>query len=333
MSIPSDIILYHYPFSPYARRITWYLALRRIPYAQCLQPPTLPRPDINALGISYRRIPVCSIGPDIYCDTRIILSALESHFPNSPLAASSPEHKAIEALLSRWAIDGGVFARAAQLIPPEMPLLKDSKFTKDREQYTGRSWSADNVKKMRPEALAHIRLEFDFLEKGLLADGREWILGTENPMLADVEAIWPFHWLTTLPSALPPSLISPTTHPHVFAWITRFSACIKSASSTLSKPTSLTGSAAAQHILSLPPSAFDTSVDANDPLQLTQGQDVEIWPIDSGFSHKDRGKLVGLSLRECVISVKSQDSGKEVLVHFPRTNFRIRALVAAGSSL
>ena len=68
-----------------------------------------------------------------------------------------------------------------------MPLLKDSKFTKDREQYTGRSWSADNVKKMRPEALAHIRLEFDFLEKGLLADGREWILGTENPMLADVE--------------------------------------------------------------------------------------------------------------------------------------------------
>ena len=60
---------------------------------------------------------------------------------------------------------------------------------------------------------------------------------------------------------------------------------------------------------------------------------MEIWPIDSGFSHKDRGKLVGLSLRECVISVKSQDSGKEVLVHFPRTNFRIRALVAAGSSL
>ena len=30
------IILYHYPYSPYARRITWYLQLRGIPYLQCV---------------------------------------------------------------------------------------------------------------------------------------------------------------------------------------------------------------------------------------------------------------------------------------------------------
>jgi hypothetical protein len=30
------IILYHYPFSPYARRIVWYLRLRGISYIECV---------------------------------------------------------------------------------------------------------------------------------------------------------------------------------------------------------------------------------------------------------------------------------------------------------
>jgi hypothetical protein len=31
------IVLYHYHYSPYARRISWYLALRGIPYSQCVR--------------------------------------------------------------------------------------------------------------------------------------------------------------------------------------------------------------------------------------------------------------------------------------------------------
>lgn len=30
------IVLYHYPYSPYARRVVWYLQLRGIPYSQCV---------------------------------------------------------------------------------------------------------------------------------------------------------------------------------------------------------------------------------------------------------------------------------------------------------
>ena len=40
---------------------------------------------------------------------------------------------------------------------------------------------------MGPEALAHIWDAFDFLETGLLAYGRQWILKTEKPSLADIE--------------------------------------------------------------------------------------------------------------------------------------------------
>lgn len=119
-----------------------------------------------------------SIGRDIYCDTRLILQKLEERFPEGALGASQPDQKAIEKLLEKWCIDGGIFKHAAQLIPPEMPLLNDPKFKKDREDFSGRSRSKADVSKARPEALAAMRDAFDFLETGLLSDGREWILKT-----------------------------------------------------------------------------------------------------------------------------------------------------------
>lgn len=194
MAPHNDIVFFHYQFSPYARRVIWYLTLRGIDYAQCLQPPYLPREDINALGVKYRRIPIMSIGRDVYCDTRLILEKLEERFPDGALGASQPDQKAMEKLLESWTIDGGIFLRAAQMIPPGAPLLKDPKFTKDREDYTGRSWAREDIKAMRPEALTHIRDAFEFLESGLLADGRQWILKTEKPSMSDINGM---HYLYT----------------------------------------------------------------------------------------------------------------------------------------
>ena len=34
--IPNDIVFYGYPQSPYARKIVWYLTLRKIPFAYCV---------------------------------------------------------------------------------------------------------------------------------------------------------------------------------------------------------------------------------------------------------------------------------------------------------
>ena len=127
-----------------------------------------------------------SIGRDIYCDTRLILQKLEEKFPTGALASQS-DQKAIEKLFESWTIDGGIFVRASQAIPVEMPLLNDPKFTKDREDYMGRSWEKGQIIAMRPEALTHIRAAFVFLETGFLADARQWVLKTEKPSLADIE--------------------------------------------------------------------------------------------------------------------------------------------------
>jgi len=42
----------------------------------------LPRPILVAtFGLTYRKIPVVAIGRDVYCDTSLIIEALEHNFP------------------------------------------------------------------------------------------------------------------------------------------------------------------------------------------------------------------------------------------------------------
>ncbi|KEF61195.1 uncharacterized protein A1O9_02760 [Exophiala aquamarina CBS 119918] len=326
----NGIVLYHYSFSPYARRVLWYLALRGIDYAECKQAPILPRPDVKALRINYRRIPLLAIGRDVYCDSRLILRKLEELFPNSTLGASTPEEKAIQKFLEIWAVESGVFNRASQLIPSSMPLLNDPRFVKDREDLTSRPWSKEGIDANRPEALASIRSGFQFLESTLMADGRDWVLKTNGPTLADIEAIWTFDWLNGLKGALPRELISEKQYPKVFAWIKRFNGVLQKAKAEAPKPAALKGDAAAQRIFSASYVEKDLGIDQADPLGLQEGALVEVYPLDSGSRHHDEGRLVGLSEDEAVLSVGSE--GKEVRVHFPRTGFRIKPFTAKGEA-
>jgi hypothetical protein len=137
-------------------------------------------------------------------------------------------------------------------------------------------------------------------------------------------AIWTFDWLNGLKGALPRELISDKQYPKVFAWIGRFNDTLKAAKAKAPKPTSLKGDAAAERVHNAHFAEKDLHVDTADPLELKQGQEVEIYPTDSGSNHKDRGKLVGLTEDQVVLSVQSK--GKELRLHFPRTGFRIRAI-------
>lgn len=271
-----------------------------------------------------------AIGRDVYCDSRIILRKLEELFPDGALGATTAEGKALEKLLETWVIEGGIFVRASQLIPSSMPLLNDPKFVSDREEYSGRSWSKAQIDANRPEAVAAIRNGFKFLETTLLADGRNWVLKTEKPTLADIEAIWAFDWLKGLKGALPRELISEKSYPKVFAWIARFNDALKAAKAQAPKPATLDGSAAAQRISKASFAEQNLPFDRADPLGLQQGAEVEVYPIDSGSRHHDQGRLVGMSDDEVVLS--TQASTTEVRLHFPRAGFRIKAVSASESS-
>lgn len=120
-----DIILFWYDISVFSRRMDYYLQLRNLPYKRVVQPPNMPRPDLERLGINYRRIPLLAIGRDVFCDTRIIIEKLEQLFPDGALGSNDPFERGMEKVLESWVIDAGPFLRSAACIPPSAPILKD----------------------------------------------------------------------------------------------------------------------------------------------------------------------------------------------------------------
>ncbi|MBC8007982.1 MAG: glutathione S-transferase N-terminal domain-containing protein, partial [Prolixibacteraceae bacterium] len=77
----SEIILHHYPESPFAEKIRLILGFKRLTYRSVLVPMMLPKPDVLALTGGYRRAPIMQIGSDIYCDSALIADVLERIHP------------------------------------------------------------------------------------------------------------------------------------------------------------------------------------------------------------------------------------------------------------
>lgn len=303
-----------------------------------MQPPILPRPDVARLGIAYRRIPIMAIGRDVYLDTRLIIQKLEELFPAHPRLGTPPshsEHVLIERLLEALVIDGGVFARAAQLLPSNLPLLRDPKFLKDRADYRGGEMlTRQQAEALRPEAVNELTRVMGLLEATLLADGRDWLLKTESPGLADLEVVWPLHWMVTMPGALPAGLDQ--QFPKVHAWINRFAKAAEAAGKAQGRAPSVSGAEAEKAILDAPYNEIERGVDASEPLAqfhgLQKGLVVRVWPIDSGSAHKDQGDLVSLDSKEVVIETKTA-GGAGVRVHAPRHGFRIAPASGSKSNL
>ncbi|KAI1363801.1 glutathione S-transferase [Xylaria arbuscula] len=352
------IVLYHYDLSPYARRLRWYLNLRKIPYSQCIQPRILPRPDLSLLGVSYRRIPILAIGRDVYLDTRLIIQKLETLFPPSTAhpgisgaAAGKPEHTALEQLISQRVTEGDLFSRAIQCFPAsrfgaDAALLRDrtalftgvdpaksTETTTTSNEEDGKSKSStpsplspEIMNQQRPVAMSVMRRWIRWLEDGLLADGRDWLTsdGAGGPSLADLEAIWVLMWVSP---ALPAGILGAESAPKVAAWVQRFKSAVRAAEEGAPELPSLKGEEVAKLLLSSsfaePEGEVEVDPVVADGARPKKGQSVKMWPTDYGFSHKDTGKLVAADERE--YAIESNGAMGSVRIHAPRYGFTISA--------
>lgn len=75
-SIP-PVIAWDYQFAPNAQKSRNYLYATGTPFRICEQPFVLPRPILTDLGITYRRVPVLSIGKDVFCDNTSFIDAMQ----------------------------------------------------------------------------------------------------------------------------------------------------------------------------------------------------------------------------------------------------------------
>lgn len=222
-----------------------------------------------------------------------------------------------------------------RLIPADLPLLRDPKFQKDRAEFTGERLSREDAAALRPEAVNEIRQVVDLLETTLLADGRDWVLKTDGPTLADIEAVWPLHWLSSMPGALPADQVSAALFPRVYGWIERFQNAVTAARAGQPKPRIVSGEEAEKIITKSPFNEQEGQVDAADGLVafhgLAKGKRVALWPTDTGMNHKDVGRLVSLTAAEVVVEPDSE--GGKVRLHAPRHGFRVRPAEGPAANL
>lgn len=167
-------------FSPYGQKTKLLLKAAGVEFQKCDQPAVLPRKDLEALGISYRRIPLLAVGKDIYIDSSKIIEVIVS-LGNIP---TGPADKAYQT----WG--DTVFNEVLGLIPAQ---VLSPEFVKDRKTVFPIVERPD-LKTIRPSALASFKSRLHEVETVFLANSKGPFINGEEISLADIHIVWPLRW-------------------------------------------------------------------------------------------------------------------------------------------
>jgi len=85
----SDLILHHYPMSPYSEKVRAMLGYTGLSWQSVVTKEMPPRPMVAALAGGYRRIPVAQSGADVFCDSRIIAAEIAERAHKPELGAEA----------------------------------------------------------------------------------------------------------------------------------------------------------------------------------------------------------------------------------------------------
>jgi glutathione S-transferase len=304
----SELILHHYPMSPFAEKARLMLGFKQLPWRSVLIPPVMPKPDVVALTGGYRKTPVLQIGADVYCDTALIARVLEARQPSptlyppaAPLAVPLAQwaDSTLFAAAVSWAMQpAGVAAILGQL-PPEV--LKA--FAADRA-----AMRANAPRPTLADATAQLKQHLAALA-AQLQQGGPWLFGAA-PSIADFSV---GHCLWFIRLARPVAHLL-DDYPPIGAWLDRLFAIGHDHSNSMSSSEALAVAAGAT-------AHAPTAVEPG--LGFEAGQAVTVAATDYGVDPV-AGTLVGLSQHEAVLRRTDARAGT-MHVHFPRFGFQIKA--------
>ena len=307
----SDLILHHYPTSPFAEKARLMLGFKGLSWRSVLISPVMPKPDLVALTGGYRKTPVLQVGADIYCDTAMIARRLEQE---KALPAFFPEgQELVVASFAAWA-DSVVFQHAVSLVfQPESVALRFARlppeavkaFMDDRAALFAAGASTrlplEQAKHQWPVFMAR-------LEQQLQREQGDYLFG--DPSLGDFALAHPLWFLKGTPVTSP--LVD--QYPAVHAWLGRVLGFGHGAYSDLSAEEAI-GIARATAPQPLPEESF------LDPNGFKAGDQVSISAVDYGVDPV-QGELLFAGAEELIIRREDARAGV-VHVHFPRVGFAI----------
>ena len=215
----SDLILHHYPTSPFSEKIRLILGYKGLAWKSVIIPRIMPKPDVVALTGGYRRTPFLQIGADIYCDTALICDVLEHHAPEPSLYP--PTHKGAARVLAQWA-DSTLFwaAMGYNLSPKGAAALFAGQPPEAAQAFAAdRGAMRNNMTSLRPgDATSAYRSYLRRLASML--DGQPFLMG-DAACVADFAAYHPL-WFSRVVNPAVAGILDAT--PDVLAWMHRMAA-------------------------------------------------------------------------------------------------------------
>jgi glutathione S-transferase len=303
-----QLILHHYPNSPFAEKVRLILGFKGLHWSSVIIPNVMPKPDVVALTGGYRKTPIMQIGADIYCDTALIADVIEMRSPRPTLYPRGVA--AASRILAHWA-DSTLFwtmipyalqpAGAAHMFSGVAPEAIKA-FNDDRILFRA------NMPRMRTaEATAGFSLYLERLEEML---GQQSFFFGSAASIADF-SIYHNLWFASRCGPMAKILES---FPVLQAWRERMAAF---GHGTFDKLDSGAAIAMAHDA-----TAESSTGNGGDTHGISMGEKVVVAATDTGVD-PIQGTLQGTTKDRISITREDPRAG-QVVVHFPRLGFELR---------
>jgi glutathione S-transferase len=308
----SDLILHHYPTSPFAEKVRLILGLKQLAWKSVFIPMIMPKPDLTALTGGYRKTPVLQIGADIYCDTALICDVLEQLAPAPTIYPDAT--KGAARIVAQWA-DSALFTAAmaynfqpagvAQVFAGA-PAEGVQAFVADRTAMRGgaaRMASADATGTYK----SYLRRIASMLH------GQDFLFG-DQPCVADFAVYHPL-WFTLERTPALASIFDAT--PDIQAWMARMHAIGHGT------PGKCSAEEALQIVKTAKPAPVPSEV-FQDEHGIALGSQVVIAADNFGLEPTE-GELIAATRTRYTLRRTGDRSGT-VHVHFPRVGFTLKKI-------
>ncbi len=314
-----DLILHHYPTSPFSEKIRLILGHKKLPWKSVLIPPIMPKPDVVALTGGYRKTPFLQVGADIYCDSALICDVLEHVQPEPTLYP--PHLKGVCRVFAQWADSTLFWAAMAYNLQP-----KGAAHMFGAEPAVGKAFGEDrkamtaNMTRLRPgDATSAYR---SYLRRiANMVEEHDYLFGAA-PCVADFATYHPL-WFTRHRVTPMADILAIT--PAVGEWMDRLAAIGQGVADKLSADDAIAVAEAAQPHLPgqnlLTDSAFQD--DHGIPLHTQVTITAETFGPEP-----TQGELVAATRTHYTLRRTDPRAGL-VHVHFPRIGYVLKKADAA----
>jgi glutathione S-transferase len=310
-----DLILHHYPMSPFAQKVRSLLGFKQLAWRSVLVPAIAPKPDVVALTGGYRRTPILQVGADIYCDTALIADVLEHVKPEPPLYP--PHLRGVSRVFAQWA-DSTLFwtamaynfqpAGVAQALADAPPDFRQA-FADDRKAMR------TNMTALRPaDATSAYR---SYLRRvASMVEEHDFLFGAE-PCIADFATYHPL-WFTRHRVPALAEILAAT--PAVGEWMDRMAAFGQGTPERLASADAVTVAARQE------PAPLEANLLMNSAFQddhgIALGARVTLTAESFG-AEPTEGELVAATRTHYSLRRTDPRAGT-VHVHFPRIGYVLR---------